>query len=138
MHQNAFFFRLISMDKVKPPKSLQNLRNNIISGIILEEYRRAKLYFFFFITTLFASVAGVAFSLKYLAESFYQSGFYEYISLMFSGDNVVFSYWKELSLSLVDSIPILGVIVFLSTLGILVWSGANALSNTRRFLLQTN
>ncbi|MFA6520526.1 MAG: hypothetical protein WCT44_02895 [Candidatus Paceibacterota bacterium] len=126
------------MDKVKPPKSLQNLRNNIISGIILEEYRRAKLYFFFFITTLFASVAGVAFSLKYLAESFYQSGFYEYISLMFSGDNVVFSYWKELSLSLVDSIPILGVIVFLSTLGILVWSGANALSNTRRFLLQTN
>jgi len=123
------------MDKIKPPKIL---RSNIISGIIREDHHRAKMYLFFFTTALSLSLAGVILSLKYLAESFYQLGFYEYISLIFSGDGTVYSYWKELFLSLIDSMPIIGMIAFLMALGVLVWSGANAFTNTRRFILQVN
>ena len=134
MHQNASCFRLINM----PPKGLKSLRSNIISGIVREEHRRAKTYLIFFATTLSLSLAGVILSLKYLAESFYQSGFYEYTSLLFSGDSAVFPYWKELSLSIIDSMPIIGVIAFLGAVGFLVWSGANTFTNTRRFILQAN
>ncbi len=123
------------MDKVKLPKSL---RSNIIFGIIREEHRKAKMYLLFFTTTLGLSLVAVILSLKYLAESFYQSGFYEYLSLLLSGDGAIYSYWKELSLSLVDSMPIIGIIAFLVAVGVFVWSGANAFTNTRRFILQAN
>jgi hypothetical protein len=135
MHQNAWQFRLYSMDKLKPTK---DLRRNIIFGIKREEHRRAKIYIFSYASIVPISLVGVVLSFRYVSEGFYQSGFYEYLSLLFSGDSVVYEYWKELSLSLVDSMPIIGIIAFLVALGVLVWSGSNALSNTRRFILQAN
>lgn len=138
MHQSAFFFRLINMDKIQAPKDLKSLKNNIISGIVRQEHRRAKNYLIFFAAILLLSLTAVYLSLKYLTESLNQSGFYEYLSLLFSGDSVVYSYWKELSLSLIDSMPVLGIMIFLVALGVLIWSGANTFTNTRRFILQTN
>lgn len=135
MHQNAWQFRLYIMDELKPTKEL---RNNILLGIKQEERRRAKVYLFAYTSIVPLSLIGVVLSVRYVSEGFYQSGFYEYLSLLLSGDSTVYAYWKELSLSLVDSMPIIGIITFLVALGILVWSGANAFTNTRRFILQAN
>ncbi|KKQ87328.1 MAG: hypothetical protein UT09_C0017G0015 [Parcubacteria group bacterium GW2011_GWF2_38_8] len=119
------------MDKLKPAKEL---RNNILLGIKQEERRRAKVYLFGYASIVLFSLVGVVLSIQYILEGFYQSGFYEYLSLLLSGDSAVYAYWKELSFSLIDSMPIIGIIAFLTAAGALVWSGANAFTNTRRFI----
>lgn len=122
------------MDKLKPPRGL---RQSIIFGIGQVERSRARVYLFISTSILPLSIIGVIFSGKYLLQSFYQSGFYDYFSLLFSGDGAVFTYWKELTYSLAETIPILGTIAFLTALGFFIWSGANAVSNVRRFALST-
>lgn len=43
-----------------------------------------------------------------------QSGFYTYFSLMFSDISSLSIYWKELSITLVESLPVLSVLLLLS------------------------
>lgn len=56
------------------------------------------------------SLAGIVPAIVHLAEDFSNSGFYEYLSVAFSSNGNLASYWKELSFSLVESLPMLGVI----------------------------
>lgn len=123
------------MDKLKPTKEL---RHNILLEIKREERRRAKVHLFAYASIFPFSLFGIILSVQYMSQGFYESGFYGYLSLLFSGDSAVYVYWKELSLSLIDSMPIIGIIAFLTAMGVLIWSGANAFSNTRRYILQTN
>lgn len=123
------------MDRLKPSREL---RQKIILGIIKEEQHSAKVYFFAFSAILLVSLVGVVASFKYLMQGFTESGFYEYLSLLFSGDSTVYIYWKELSLSLIDSMPVIGIIAFLTAIAVLIWSGANTFTNTHRFILQVN
>jgi len=123
------------MDRLKPSK---NLRQNIVSGIAREEYRQAKIYLLMSSLAFTASLAGVILSLKYLIKGFYESGFYQYLSLLFSGDSLVLNYLKELSYSLIETLPILEVAAFLTALGFLIWSGISIITNTHRFILRTN
>lgn len=123
------------MDKIEPP---QRLRQNILGGIVREEIRRAKNYFLISTSILPISLVGVVVSARYLMQGSHESGFYEYFSLLFSGDGTVFTYWKELSYSLVETVPVVGIILFLVTLGFLIWSGANTFTNVRRFAITAN
>jgi hypothetical protein len=135
MHQNASCFRLSGMEKIQPP---QDLKRNIVLGIAKEELHRAKVYFAVALTALPASLVAVFLSGRYLANSFYESGFYDYFSLLFSGDNAILVYWKELTYSLVETMPIAGAIVFLVAFSFLIWSGTNTVTNLRRFVLTAN
>lgn len=135
MHQNASRFRLSGMEKIQPPK---DLKRNVLLGIAKEEFRRAKVYFAVTATALPVSLVAVFLSGRYLMNSFYQSGFYDYLSLLFSGDSTILVYWKELAYSLVETMPIVGAIVFLIAFSFLVWSGANTFTNVRRFALAAN
>ena len=135
MHQNTSCFRLSGMEKILPP---QDLKRNILLGITKEELRRAKVYFAITLTTLPVSLVTVFLSGRYLMNSFYESGFYDYFSLLFSGDSTVLAYWKELAYSLAETMPIVGTIVFLIAFSFFIWSGANTLTNLRRFTLATN
>lgn len=135
MHQNAPWFRLIGMEKIRPP---QDLKRNILLGIAKEELHRAKVYFAITLTTLPVSLVAVFFSGRYLMNSFYESGFYNYLSLLLSGDSTVLAYWKELAYSLAETMPIVSTIVFLVAFSFFIWSGANTLTNLRRFTLVTN
>ena len=132
MHQNASIFRLINMDKIRPPNTL---RKAVLVGIAREERHWAKIYLSISSFVFLASSAGIVISLKYLTQSFYQSGFYQYLSLIFSENSSVLIYWKELSYSLIETIPIVGTIGFLVALGFFIWSGVNTITNIRRFTL---
>jgi len=118
------------MDKIQPPK---NLRKNILLGIVKTEVRRAKIYLAITLTVLPISLVGAFWTGQYLVRSFYESGFYEYLSLLSSGDGIVLAYWKELLYSLAETVPIVNMIAFLITIAFLIWSGANAITNMRRF-----
>lgn len=123
------------MEKIQPSR---DLKKGILLGIAREELRRAKVYFTIAATALPASLIAVFLSGRYLINSFYQSGFYDYFSLLFSGDSTVLAYWKELAYSLVETMPIVGTIVFLIAFGFLIWSGANTFTHVRRFALAAN
>jgi hypothetical protein len=77
-------------------------------------------------TTIFVAVSSF--------ETFIQSGFYHYLSVIFSGENV-FAYWKELSLSLVESLPIFGLISLLAVSAASLWSVANTVTSIRKIVL---
>lgn len=132
MHQNALRFRLSYMEKIQPS---QQLKKSILLGIAKEELRRAKIYFSIAALALPVSLIAVFLSGQYLLKSFNSSGFYSYISLLFTGDSTVLVYWKELSYSLIETMPILDTAVFLVAFGFLVWSVANTFTNLRRFAL---
>ena len=135
MHQNASRFRLIDMDIVKPP---QGLRQHILLGIAKDEGQRAKNYFLIAVSLLPVSLFGAVVSSRYLMRGFYESGFYQYLSLLFSGDSSVLTYWKELAYSLVETMPFISITAFLIAFGFLIWSGANTFTNVRRFVLLPN
>ncbi len=113
------------MDIITP----YSLREKIMLRIAREEksVMRKKAFIFGFGTI--ASLAVMIREVYLLAHS----GFYEYASLLFSGDASILSLWKELSLSLAETIPIFTVILFLAAIGAFVWSGAKIMTTRRQF-----
>jgi hypothetical protein len=120
------------MDKLKPNGEL---RQKILFSINKEEIRHAKVYFFVSITTALASVFGLIFSIRFMVQGFYQSSFYSYLSLIFSDPNMVASYWKELSMSILETLPILWITVSLIAVYIFLVSIRTLVKNTRGILL---
>lgn len=64
-------------------------------------------YFSISLLSLFGSI----FSIKNLISESIRLGFYEYFSLIFSDSGFIAKYWKEYTLSLVDSLPILSLVL---------------------------
>jgi len=112
-----------------------NLQNKILAIIQLEQKRQVRLKAWGFSAGATTALGTVVASGIYLYKVAIQSGFHEYLSLAFSGDGAVYVYWKELLLSLVESAPLLGIIALLTALTFFIWSGANAITNTRRSTL---
>ncbi|MFZ2522223.1 MAG: hypothetical protein WAX44_04560 [Minisyncoccia bacterium] len=120
------------MDKLKLPKEL---REKILFSINKEEIRRAKTYFLVSVTTGLASIFGLIFSVRYMIQEFYQSSFYSYLSLIFSDPSIAVSYWKELSMSLLETLPILGITISLIAVYVLLVSIRTLAKNTRGILI---
>lgn len=66
---------------------------------------------------------------QYTMAEFYQSGFYQYSSLLFSDGGSALSYWKELTLILAESAPLLGITLSLALIFVLVGSLQSAFKN---------
>jgi len=120
------------MDKLKPRGEL---REKILFSINKEEIRRAKTYFLISVTTTLVSIFGLIFSVRYMIQGFYQSSFGSFISLIFSDPSIVVSYWKELSISLLETLPILGITISLVAVYTLLASIRTLVKNTRGILI---
>jgi len=71
-----------------------------------------QLWIFFFIGIF--SLAGLVPMVKILFSDFAKSGFYEYISLAFSDSGLIMSNLKEYVFSLVESLPMVSIILSFS------------------------
>lgn len=69
---------------------------------------RLKLYTFSLLSLV--SLIGFFPVFKILLSDFAKSGFYEYLSIAFSSNSTFISYWKELSYSLAESLPVTSMI----------------------------
>ena len=132
MHQNLSCFRIFGMDRLKLPNGL---RGKIIASIKYEEIRRARIYVFAAINTITISSFGAIVAFKYTFQGFYQSSFYNYIHLLFSDPDIVVSYWRELTLSLVETAPLFGITFSLITLAIFLTSVRILVNNARPHLI---
>lgn len=110
-----------SIDLIEPPKGLGK---QIMTRIALEERRLIRIKALIFGTSTAVSFGMSAWAIVYLVNSVKESGFWNYLSLLFSGDGAVYAYWKELSFSLAESLPVLSFIVFFAAIGFFIWSFA--------------
>ncbi len=69
-----------------------------------------------------SSLAALIPALNYLTTAVSTSGFYQYLSLALTDQSVFISYWRELALSLTESLPIMAVTAVLSLLAVLLWT----------------
>ena len=103
-------------NKLKLPETL---RERVLAGVKQEERRRARVYLAVSGFATLLSLTGIVLAGFYTVQGLYQSSFYEYLSLALSDTDVVLTYWKEFTLSLVESAPFLGITASLIACGAL-------------------
>lgn len=59
---------------------------------------------------------------NYLITAISTSGFYQYLNLALTDQTVFTTYWRELALSLTESIPIMAITGVLTLLAVLLWT----------------
>lgn len=71
-----------------------------------------------------------------LARAFAASNFAAYVSLAFSDSSVLASYWKEIGVSLVESLPAVSLMLTLALIGTFLWSlrGMVRFTSNRNFI----
>ena len=108
-------------------QNLPGLEQDIIKE--LHKLERRKLFFKQGIYELISIISFLSIipATVYIIDSFSNSSIYEYISLIFT-DIETLSYWKELSLSLLESIPFLELAIGFGVLGIFLWSMVRTLN----------
>ena len=104
------FYKILSEEKYKPENGFAA---EVWLSIKREEKKNARRKLWLLstlgISSLSAAIPTASAALRDLAGS----GFYEYLSLAFSNGGRALEYWKELSLSLLESLPVTGLSVSL-------------------------
>jgi hypothetical protein len=115
--------------KLEIPK---RLRANILAQIRREEHRLAKIYFAISCVIMPLACLGVVFSLQYMLQELYSSNFYNFSLLFLSDTDIMLAYWREVALSLMETIPffgiataLIGIVTLLASVRIFVnnWQG---------------
>jgi len=123
---------------IEPSK---NLKISIMNKIRKEEIKKT-IYKIAFSSIL--SLGSVAMSIIFIMnviKDTYQSGLYEYLSLIASDGALVISYWKTFTMSVVESLPILQITMVFTSVWIFVWSinmVLTSLKNTKSIFYKIN
>lgn len=121
-------------------KAQSELRDRIIFSILNEEMRRTRTRLYALYSSAVIGFFGVIFGMQNALTALAQSGFYEYARIPLSDTDIVSDYWQEMTLSLVDALPLMAittalfaVVVFLGALRFI----ACTTENTRVFSLRS-
>jgi hypothetical protein len=85
----------------------------VMERIAYAKRRQARMRSGLFAALAIVSGAALVPAFQYTAEQFYVSGFYDYFTLVFSDRGFVLTYWRQFSLSLVESLPSLALLLLL-------------------------
>lgn len=81
---------------------------------------------------------GVVVSCWSLINLLTSSSFFNYLSLLWSDSLSLVPYWQEFLLSMMESLPVLGLMAFLAAMAALTFSLGKTVSNYRLFYYQVN
>lgn len=95
------------------------------------ERRTARLRFMVLGSMTLASILALVPAYRFAATEFTQTGFREYLSVLFSDSATVLSYWHELLFLLAESFPVLAITLLLFVAFVLLGSLRLALINAR-------
>lgn len=110
---------VLLQNKIAPQTGLAD---NIWQTIVRRQKYTARIKLLIFSLTGLLSLVGLIPALKTLLSDFAQSGFYEYLSLIFSNSGTVLTFWKELLLTLAESLPVLSIVSSFTLIFILLLS----------------
>jgi len=124
MHQKASFLRINNKVKnyMKILSSLneqeipQNLSGDILVSINKQIKKTAQINLIFFSVFGLLSFFALIPTSRYFITELQKSGFQQYLSLIFSDGQSILNYWKEFSLLLAESIPLISIALVLSFL----------------------
>jgi hypothetical protein len=118
------------LGQIEPPIDLEQ---RILRRINLLVVRRARtrLAVFGFLAT--GSLASLLYVLVIIGRSLLQSSFYQYLQLLWSDQTIWLTYWRELSWSLLESLPVLGLTIILAIGGLFLWSILKVLENNNYY-----
>jgi hypothetical protein len=122
-----------NLEQKMPPKGLETA---IFARILREKRQGARIRLFWTSASAALSFAAIIPAVKFLITQFVQSGFYQYISLVFSDSSVILSVWKELALSLAESFPVMETALVL-TLVLIVLGSVRYIVRDSKLLLRT-
>ncbi|MFA5021238.1 MAG: hypothetical protein WC517_04240 [Patescibacteria group bacterium] len=105
------------MSDKAPEKFDEDLFNRIMARIEREKIKTARRKAVFFAGTFLISVLASWPSFNLLRADLAASGFLDYLSLVFSDFGIVAVYWQSFSLALLETLPLISVIISLT----LVW-----------------
>lgn len=109
-----------NLSQIDPP---HGLLKSILGRILREQRQHARVRLAVWVSGVLGAGAGLVPAMRYAGQEFSQSGFYAYVSLLFSdGSVVVLNSWKEFGLLLAESLPLMGVTLVLATLLVLLGS----------------
>ncbi|MFA5751155.1 MAG: hypothetical protein WCX79_04005 [Candidatus Paceibacterota bacterium] len=101
---------LLLETQIKPESYLVN---QILERIELRGKRIARIKLGALSTLGISSLVIFIPVIQNLSASLSYSGFYEYISIAFSNLEILSTYWQEIGLSLLESLPIYGTVISL-------------------------
>jgi cation transport ATPase len=113
---------------IEPPKGLCEA---ILTRIESAKRRGARVRSGLFALLAMASGVALVPVWQYTTEQFYASGFSEYLTLIASDRSAVLPYWKEIGLSLIESLPSIALLVLIPILAALLWSLVRLVKNVR-------
>ncbi len=125
VHQNAPLARIIIMIQDNYNKLLFNLKQKDVPAglydlVFKQIYQRQRFMILrrkiiYGLGLIFSALAFIPTVLS-LKTGLVESGFTQYFSLLFSDFNVVSAYWQSFLLTLLESLPIISLAVFLAVL----------------------
>lgn len=107
------------IDPALPPKELLDA---VLSRVRLEQKRAARREIFLVGSLALGSLVAIIPAISYFLNSLIQSSFYQYLSLVFSDGTSVLTFWKEMIMSLAESLPLLGLVGVLTIVVVFLWS----------------
>lgn len=110
--------------KLQPAEVPAGLKENIMSRVRQEVRLKRAVVLVFAGSALTSLFLLVRVSMA-LMESAQRSGFWQYLSLAFSDYSIAAVYWRELLLSLVESLPMATLTACLALVLVSVWTFAN-------------
>jgi hypothetical protein len=116
------------VDFVNSPDGLEE---RVLIRLDQEQRRQVRRELLVFSLVDALALGGLFASFIYLSSVLTQSGFGRYLSLIFSDNNLLAVYWQELAISLAESLPVLGLIAFLSVMIVSTWSISRTIINVR-------
>lgn len=111
-----------------------SLSEKIFVTIVAKDMRIVRIKMWIYSSLSILSFGALFPSIKMLMADFTQSGFYEYLSFAFSDGGTLVSYWKEFALSLIDSLPVVSVVLCLALIFAFLFSIRNAFGHIRNQL----
>ena len=103
-------------------RSENGLAEKIWQVIEKRQKNKRRWRFFAFTSVGLISLGGLWPAFLALQAEISQSGFYDYFSLIIREKGLVFSFWRELALSLAESLPVMSLALVLSLFFVLFLS----------------
>ncbi len=100
----------------------QNLALNVWNTISIRNKHIKTIKIWGFSFASLASLVSFIPAWKALTSDLTQSGIYDYFSIIFSNNGSILSYWKELSLSIIESLPTMSIVLSLSLIFVFILS----------------
>lgn len=123
MHQNASFIRIKDMDtydklfsNLEPHNPSGDLSSRVLANIKKHQRQTSLRRFVVFSFVLLASIVAMIPAVRSLVSAFKQSGFIEFMSLIFSDTSMIAVYWKNFMFILLETLPVVSIAIFLTVL----------------------